>query len=100
MRHQGGERRHKRDRNHRQIQEALRSVTYPVEDTSRFGKGWPDIIARHRKTKAVVFIEIKDGNKSPSARKLTPDEEAFAARWEGVWVVVTNIDEALRAVGV
>lgn len=85
------------DRNHGLIREGLRAVTI-VEDVADVGRGMADLIARH-KLGHPVFIEVKDPGKPPSARKLTPDEQAFAARWGSCYAVVLTLDEALRAVG-
>lgn len=73
----------RQDANHRQIRSLVRGIVAHrrgvVEDTSRFGDGWPDllVVAGGR----AVAIEVKDGTKPPSARKLTEDEEAFRSRW-------------------
>lgn len=43
-----------------------------------------------------VLLEVKDGNKPPSARKLTPNEQKFHDEWTGGPLhVVTCIEEAL-----
>lgn len=48
-----------------------------------------------------LLIEIKDGNKPPSARRHTPLQAAFMATWIGGPVVtVTDVDGALRAMRV
>lgn len=44
-------------------------------------------------------MEVKDGSKPPSARKLTPDEARWHAQWKGPVFVVNNVSEALAAVG-
>jgi hypothetical protein len=82
------------DSNHSQIRDLLRSLLPIVEDTSRFGDGWPDLIV-HLRDGTVKFVEIKDGRLPPSARRLTPAEQAFAARWGKAYVVVTSVDEAI-----
>ena len=35
-----------------------------------------------------ICVEIKDGKKPPSARKITDGEEAFRQRWKGAWRLV------------
>lgn len=45
-----------------------------------------------------VLLEVKDGNKPPSARKLTTDQVIFRAEWRGQYDVVQNEDEAIAAV--
>ena len=44
------------------------------------------------------LLEVKDGDKPPSGRKLTKAQRDFKD-WGGSWSVVNNIDEALEAVG-
>jgi hypothetical protein len=46
-----------------------------------------------------LLIEIKDGQKVPSARKLTPDEAAWHQSWRGQVAIVESVDDALRLVG-
>ena len=41
-------------------------------------------------------MEVKDGAKPPSARRLTPDEKQWHERWQGQVVVVESVDGALR----
>lgn len=45
-----------------------------------------------------ILLEIKDGSKPPSARKLTPDQVIFQAEWRGQYDVVKTVDEAIAAV--
>lgn len=41
------------------------------------------------------LFEVKDGNKPPSARKLTPLQESILAGWRGQYAVVTSPADAL-----
>jgi len=44
-----------------------------------------------------LLLEVKDGNKSPSARALTPAEQKFFDEWTGGLIaIVNNVDEALE----
>lgn len=43
------------------------------------------------------FLEVKDGSKPPSARKLKPSQAKFQAEHSGFFRVVTTPDEAIRA---
>jgi hypothetical protein len=89
------------DANHAEIAKALRSAGCGVLDLSAVGNGCPDLLV-HAPTHphAVALIEVKDGKKSPSKRKLTPAQQEFHATWRGPIAVVTNVAEALAAVGI
>jgi hypothetical protein len=43
------------------------------------------------------LIEVKDGAKRPSARKLTPAQVEFNRDWRGQFTVVTSVQQALDA---
>jgi hypothetical protein len=45
-----------------------------------------------------LLLEIKDGSKPPSARKLTPNQLALRANWRGQYDVATSVDEAIAIV--
>lgn len=85
------------DANQAAIIEALRAIGASVRDTSAVGKGFPDLVAGFRGR--TWLLECKDGNKPPSARKLTPDQIEFKATWRGHWAVVNSPEEALAIVG-
>jgi len=77
----------RKDANHNAIQTAFERLGWSVADTSALGDGFPDLLAaKHQET---IAVEVKDGAKPPSARKLTPDEVKFAGRWQGWYAVVT-----------
>ncbi len=46
------------------------------------------------KTQAIL-VEVKDGSKPPSARKLTENEHSAHLNWRGPKAIVTNNDEAV-----
>lgn len=42
-------------------------------------------------------MEVKDGEKPPSARQLTPAEKKFFDEWEGgLCVVIKSVEDALE----
>lgn len=88
------------DANHAEIRDALRKAGVRVEDCSHVGNGFADLVGFfHGHT---TLLECKDGNKPPSARKLTPDQERFheSARQGGVKIhVVENVEQALAVFG-
>lgn len=79
------------DANHGEVVEAFRRLGFAVADLSRLGSGIPDLaISRAGRT---ALIEVKDGDKPPSARKLTPDEQRFRDGWQGAYHVVCGLDD-------
>lgn len=88
------------DANQSAIFRALRAAGCGVADTSKVGNGFPDALVHGPVYPWPLFmLEIKDGNKPPSARKLTPDQVKFHEAWKAPIHVVTNVAEALDAVG-
>lgn len=66
---------------------------WSVLHTHTIGKGAPDIIIG--KNMINILVEIKDGTKPPSARRLTPDEIKFHEAWRGKIVVVESLEDVL-----
>jgi hypothetical protein len=60
------------------------------------GRGFPDLVVGYRGTN--YFLEVKDGRKPPSHRRLTRDEQRWHSTWRGQVVVVESVDEALAAI--
>jgi hypothetical protein len=80
----------KRDDNEKEIVVALRKAGAYV---SFIDEPCDLIVGYQGKT---ILLEVKDGNKPPSARKLTPNEQKFHDEWTGGELyVVTCVDEAL-----
>lgn len=46
------------------------------------------------------LIEVKDGEKPPSARKLTPDQIEWHKNWASPVYVVNSVDEAIAVVSI
>ena len=86
------------DGNQSEIVSALRSAGASVAITSGVGKGFPDIVVGYRGLS--YLMEIKDGNKPPSKRRLTEAEQQFMEGWRGHYRVVESANEALTAIGV
>jgi hypothetical protein len=83
------------DSNHAEIIKALRKIpNLSVFSTHEVGKGFPDIVIGYKGIN--YLIEIKDGNKPPSARKLTDSEVKFHNDWKGQIKIVNNLDEVLN----
>lgn len=89
-------RRARTDANHTDIVQAFRRLGCTVLDLSRLGSGCPDALVGIRGRN--YLVEIKDGSKPPSARKLTPDEEEFFREWRGFVMIVESLDDVERMV--
>lgn len=83
------------DANQTQIVSALRSVGASVELLSAVGKGCPDLLVGYRGMN--ILMEVKDGKKPPSERKLTSDQIVWHRDWRGVVFLVTSVHDALDA---
>jgi Holliday junction resolvase len=83
------------DDNQASIVRALRSAGCCCLSLAAVGKGCPDLLVYRADT--LSLLEIKDGSKIPSRRKLTPLQVEFHKQWPVH--VVNDIDEALKAVG-
>lgn len=86
------------DDNQPQIVTALRAAGADVQSLAAVGKGVPDLLVAYGN--ANYLLEVKDGSKKPSARKLTPDEARWHALWRGPKAIVETPLQALLAVGV
>lgn len=85
------------DENQNEIVKALRAVGCSVVSLASVGNGCPDIlVGRHGSN---LLMEIKDGAKPDSRRRLTPDEKEWHLAWRGQACTVNNVTEALRAIG-
>lgn len=87
----------RKDANQDDIVSGLRAVGASVAVTHQLGDGFVDIVVGFRG--ANYLIEIKDGSKPPSRRRLTPDEQEFHDAWRGRVDVANSLDEALRIIG-
>lgn len=81
-------RRKRRDGNHQAITAAFQRLGYATVDCSQLGGDVPDLLVC--KANDWAFIEIKTGK-----RKVTPGQQAFAARWPGRVRVVRSLDDVI-----
>ena len=87
------------DWNQAQIVLALRKAGAFVQHLHTVGSGCPDLLVSWRGQ--VLLMEVKDGRLPPSARKLTPDEQAWHDAWTGPPVyLITCVADAMDALGV
>jgi len=82
------------DANQEQIVSALRACGATVRAVT-MGDGIPDLLVGYRGY--TLLLEVKDGNKPPSARALTLAEQKFFDEWTGgLLAVVNDVEEALE----
>lgn len=84
------------DANQQEAVRYLRALGMSVQVASNVGGGFPDLVVGFRGV--TVLVELKDGEKVPSARKLTADQQRFHDTWAGCAVVASTKEEAAQAV--
>lgn len=83
------------DVNQPEIVKAFRDLGWSWQHTHTIGQGCVDGFASKNKL-ITIAIEIKDGSKSPSQRKLTSDEEKWHSNWKGQIAIVTSLEDVLK----
>jgi len=79
------------DENQPKIVEHFRKLGCSVVTTHAVGDGFPDLVVG--KFGVNVLVEVKNPEKPPSQRKLTPDQVEFHRDWRGhIFIVETLID--------
>ena len=81
------------DRNQKEILAELREEGASVFSLSAVGKGCPDLLVGLVETH---LIEVKDGDKVPSAQSLTKDQVAFIQSWKGSPVYIIRDSDMAR----
>ena len=82
------------DANQNKIVDALRKAGAVVRIISQ-GDGIPDLLVGYKGF--TILMEVKDGDKVPSARKLTEAEQKFFNDWQGgLLMIVNSPEEALE----
>lgn len=84
------------DANQTDIVAALRKIGATVQPLHGVGSGCPDLLVGYRGVN--YAIEVKDGAKPPSARKLTPDQVEWHIAWRGHVAVADSIEAAISVV--
>lgn len=82
------------DENQAEIVSDLRALGCSVQPLHAVGGGVPDLLVGFGGKN--FLLEVKDGNKSPSRRKLTPDQIEWHECWRGSVYTVTCTDDAVR----
>jgi Holliday junction resolvase len=84
------------DANQTEIVKALRQAGCSVQSLAGVGNGCPDLLVA--RNGFMWLMEVKDGAKCPSARKLTDDEIAWRQRWNASVHIVEGVEDALAMV--
>lgn len=77
----------KKDANHQEIVKLFRALGYSVLDVAQLKNCCDVIVAKRKRT---IAVEIKDGTKPPSARKLSKGEQEFKDNWRGEWALIES----------
>ena len=85
--------RHRSDDNQTEIVKTFRMLGWYVLIISQLDNCCDIMVSKHGHT---IAVEIKDGNKPPSKRKLSAGEEKFRDEWKGHWELVESIDDVLK----
>lgn len=85
------------DANQQTIVDGLRAIGASVQSLAMVGRGVPDLAVGFRAQN--FLLEVKDGAKPESARRLTKDETAWHDGWRGQVATVASVEEALHAIG-
>jgi hypothetical protein len=80
----------RKDANHNEITDCFVSLGWSVLDISQLKNACDAFVA---KDSCTIAIEIKDGSKPPSQRKLSSGEEKFRGNWKGNWALVESIED-------
>lgn len=87
------------DENQAVIVDCLRRCGCRVEVLSRLGRGVPDLLVGTPRG-LLILVEVKDGSRIPSARRLTPEQNSWHAEWRRFPIyVVSSVVEAVDAIG-
>ena len=87
----------RKDGNHQAIVDGLRKAGVKVRVLNE--KDLPDLICGWRMN--LFLLEIKDGSRKPSERKLRPGQQKFADEWAGYPVCkVESLEQAFAALGI
>lgn len=84
------------DDNHKSIVDTFRKMGCSVQSLAGVGQGVPDLLVSFGGVNRLV--EVKDGSKIPSQRKLTPAQEKWIIDWPTRVYLVETTAEAMMLV--
>jgi hypothetical protein len=79
------------DENQPEIVDALRKCGIKVHITSQLGDGFPDLVCGFHNFTFLLEVKMPNG-------KMTAAEMRFANEWDGHYMVVRTVEQALDAV--
>lgn|SRR5574343_693621 len=79
------------DENQPEVVAEFRRLGCDVQHTHFYADGFPDILVGVAGLN--LLVEIKNGAKPPSQRKLTPFQDWWHMTWQGQVTIVKNLDE-------
>ena len=82
----------RKDDNHNEVVKVFNSLGWAVLDISQLKNCCDAFVS---KSGITVAVEIKDGSKPPSKRKLTEGELKFKNRWKGKYAIIESVDDVL-----
>ena len=81
------------DANQAALVKLFRKLGFSVQHLHAVGRGVPDLmLGAHGRN---YLVEVKDGAKKPSDRKLNPAQVAWHAEWRGQVAVIESEESAL-----
>lgn len=86
----------RKDANHNEICKVFRDLGWSVLETYQLKECCDCFVAKHNRT---IAVEIKDGSKPPSHRKLTKGEQIFKETWKGEYAIVECVNDVLAING-
>lgn len=86
------------DLNQMEIVATLRKIGASVQSLATVGNGCPDLLVGFQGIN--YLMEVKDGDKVPSAQKLTQDQVKWHLEWRGMVHIVRSVDDAFQVLGI
>lgn len=86
----------KKDDNHNEIVQVFREVGARILETYMVADTGCDFIALLNQR--VFVVEVKDGSKPPSSRKLTLNEICAREYWAENFHVIESVDDAIKVI--
>ena len=85
----------RKDANHNEITDLFISMGWSVLDISQLKNACDAFVSKGPRT---IAIEIKDGKKPPSQRKLSKGESEFKDSWNGEWALIESTEDAIKLI--